>query len=78
MLPGLPCGSSNSSIRMIPLKGNNIGYELTGHKGGIKSLIFSYDGKYLYSAALDRGGKLLNGTLPREQMLMFLPGLDGD
>jgi WD40 repeat protein len=53
----LACGSSNSSIRMIPLKGNISGYEMTGHKGGIKSLIFSYDGKYLYSAALD--GKVL-------------------
>ena len=53
----LACGSSNSSIRMIPLKGNNIGYSMEGHKGGIKSLIFSYDGKYLYSAALD--GKVL-------------------
>jgi WD40 repeat protein len=30
---------------------------MTGHKGGIKSLIFSYDGKYLYSAALD--GKVI-------------------
>ena len=53
----LACGSSNSSIRMIPLTGNNIGYYMEGHKGGIKSLIFSYDGKYLYSAALD--GKVL-------------------
>jgi WD40 repeat protein len=53
----LACGSSNSSIKMIPLKGNNTGYEMNGHKGGIKSLIFSYDGKYLYSAALD--GKVL-------------------
>ncbi|MGC1392570.1 MAG: WD40 repeat domain-containing protein [Bacteroidales bacterium] len=53
----LACGGSGSFIRMIPLKGNNIGYELAGHKGGIKSLIFSYDGKYLYSAALD--GKVL-------------------
>ena len=53
----LACGSSNSSIRMIPLSGNNTGYDLNGHKGGIKSLIFSYDGKYLYSAALD--GKVL-------------------
>lgn len=53
----LACGSSNSSIRMIPLKGNNISYELTGHKGEIKSLIFSFDGKYLYSAAVD--GKVL-------------------
>lgn len=53
----LACGSSNSSIRMIPLTGNNIGYSMEGHKGGIKSLIFSYNGKYLYSAALD--GKVL-------------------
>ncbi len=53
----LACGSSNSSIRMIPLKGNNISYDLTGHKGEIKSLIFSFDGKYLYSAAVD--GKVL-------------------
>jgi WD40 repeat protein len=53
----LACGSSNSSIRMIPLKDNNIGYEMNGHKGGIKSLVFSYDGRYLYSAALD--GKVL-------------------
>jgi len=53
----LACGSTNATIRMIPLKGNNISYEMTGHKGGIKSLIFSYDGKYLYSAALD--GKVL-------------------
>jgi WD40 repeat protein len=53
----LACGSTNATIRMIPLKGNNIAYEMTGHKKGIKSLIFSYDGKYLYSAALD--GKVL-------------------
>lgn len=53
----LACGGPSSAIRMIPLKGNNIGYEMNGHKGGIKSLIFSYDGKYLYSAALD--GKVL-------------------
>jgi len=49
----LACGGSNSSIRMIPLKGKNLSYEMEGHKAGIKSLIFSYDGKYLYSAALD-------------------------
>ncbi|MCX6326553.1 MAG: hypothetical protein NT144_07875 [Bacteroidia bacterium] len=53
----LALGSGNSSIRMIPLKGNNVGYEMTGHKDKIKSLIFSFDGKYLYSASLD--GKVL-------------------
>jgi WD40 repeat protein len=53
----LALGSGNSNIRMIPLKGNSVAYDMTGHKGKIKSLIFSYDGKYLYSASLD--GKVL-------------------
>jgi WD40 repeat protein/energy-coupling factor transporter ATP-binding protein EcfA2 len=53
----LACGSANSSIRMIPLKENVEGYDMQGHKDKIKSLIFSYDGKYLYSASLD--GKVL-------------------
>ena len=46
---------------MIPLKGNGIGYELKGHSGPIKSLIFSYDGRYLYSASLD--GRVLKWDL---------------
>ena len=53
----LACGNTGSSIRMIPLKNNGSQYELKGHSGKIKSLIFSYDGKYLYSASLD--GKVL-------------------
>jgi hypothetical protein len=53
----LACGSEKASIRMIPLKGNSVPYALTGHTGMIKSLIFSFDGKYLYSASLD--GKVL-------------------
>jgi energy-coupling factor transporter ATP-binding protein EcfA2 len=57
----LAAGTSNSTIRMIPLKPNSIGYDLAGHKGGVKSLIFSYDGKYLYSASLD--GKVLKWDL---------------
>lgn len=57
----LACGSSNSTIKMIPLKPNISGYELTGSKGKIKSLIFSYDGKYLYSASLD--GRVLKWDL---------------
>ncbi|MGE5406885.1 MAG: hypothetical protein ACM3NR_04150, partial [Methanosarcina sp.] len=52
---------TKSSIRMIPLKSQEGGYVLTGHKGNIKSLIYSYDGKYLYSAALD--GKVLKWDL---------------
>ncbi|HEX2974553.1 MAG TPA: hypothetical protein VHO68_01350, partial [Bacteroidales bacterium] len=57
----LACGISNTSIKMIPLDQDAQSYVLSGHKGRIKSLIFSYDGKYLYSAALD--GKVLKWDL---------------
>jgi WD40 repeat protein len=53
----LACGSENSSIKMIPLKGSDKSFEMKGHNGKIKSLIFSFDSKQLYSAALD--GKVL-------------------
>jgi WD40 repeat protein/energy-coupling factor transporter ATP-binding protein EcfA2 len=57
----LACGEENSAIRMVPLNGGDSGYELRGHSGKIRSLIFSFDGKYLYSAALD--GKVLKWDL---------------
>ncbi len=57
----LALGGNNSVIKMVPLKGNAAGFDLTGHKGKIKSLIFSYDGNYLYSASLD--GKVLKWDL---------------
>jgi len=57
----LACGSNNSSIRMIPLKGSSVQYTLSEHAGVVKSLIFSFDGKYLYSAALD--GKVMKWDL---------------
>jgi WD40 repeat protein len=57
----LACGQGNAAIRMIPVKGNGVQYELKGHSGKVKSLVFSYDGKYLYSAALD--GKVLKWDL---------------
>jgi WD40 repeat protein len=57
----LACGNANSSIRMIPLNGNSTEYEMKGHTRNIKSLIFSYDGKFLYSASLD--GKVLKWDL---------------
>lgn len=49
----LACGGLNNAIRMIPISSSDQAYELKGHSGKIKSLIFSYDGKFLYSAALD-------------------------
>lgn len=57
----LAMGSSNTSIRVIPLKQKTGSYVLAGHKGKIKSLIYSFDGSYLYSAALD--GKVLKWDL---------------
>lgn len=58
----LACGGLNSVIRMIPIKGGTaMQYELKGHTAKIKSLIFSFDGKYLYSASLD--GKVLKWDL---------------
>jgi WD40 repeat protein len=57
----LACGSSNSTIKMIPLKPDITGYDLAGSKGKIKSLIFSYDGRSLYSASLD--GRVLKWDL---------------
>jgi WD40 repeat protein len=57
----LACGGLNNAIRMIPINSSDQGYELKGHSGKIKSLIFSFDGKYLYSAALD--GKVLKWDL---------------
>ena len=56
----LAMGSSNSAIKMVSLKGS-AGYEMTGHTGKLKSLIFSFDGKSLYSASLD--GKVLKWDL---------------
>lgn len=57
----LACSGADNSIKMIPVAGGNPGYELKGHSGKIKSLIFSYDGNFLYSAALD--GKVLKWDL---------------
>jgi len=58
----LACGGFNTVIRMIPIKeSDGLQYELNGHEKQIKSLVFSKDGTYLYSASLD--GKVLNGIL---------------
>jgi hypothetical protein len=53
----LACGGENASIRMIPINGTGKSFEMNGHKGKIRSLVFSFDSKQLYSAALD--GKVL-------------------
>jgi WD40 repeat protein len=57
----LACGGRNSTIRLIPVEGTGLGYELKGHSGRITSLAFSYDGEYLYSSAHD--GKVFKWNL---------------
>ncbi|MGB8491249.1 MAG: hypothetical protein WCE64_09330 [Bacteroidales bacterium] len=57
----LACGGESAGIKMIPLQGSIPEYELKGHSGKIRSLVFSFDGRYLYSAALD--GKVLKWDL---------------
>jgi WD40 repeat protein len=49
----LACGGQNSGIKLVSIKSNDPSFELKGHTGAIKSLIFSYDGRYLYSASSD-------------------------
>jgi WD40 repeat protein len=69
----LACGGNNSVIRMIPIKaGSNMQYELKGHTSSVKSLVFSYDGKYLYSASLD--GKVLKWDLAAKTSTSENPG----
>lgn len=57
----LACAEQDNSIRMINLGGNEEEYLLNGHSGKIRSLLFSFDGKSLYSAALD--GRVLKWNL---------------
>ncbi|HLN20511.1 MAG TPA: hypothetical protein VK213_05440 [Bacteroidales bacterium] len=57
----LACGMSNQTIRMIPLQTGKDAFVLKGHTDKIKSVIFSFDSKYLYSAGLD--GKVLKWDL---------------
>lgn len=57
----LAFGGADNKIGVLPVEGNDKGFELNGHTGKIQSLVFSYDGKYLYSAALD--GKVLKWDL---------------
>jgi hypothetical protein len=51
------CGDDESVIRMIPLGNGGESFDLNGHTNQIRSLVFSYDGSFLYSAGLD--GKVL-------------------
>jgi WD40 repeat protein len=48
----LACGTSTSEIIMIPLKDNNLGYQMTGSGGNIGALVFSSGNDRLYSATV--------------------------
>lgn len=69
----LACGSENSAIRMIPLNGNGKSFEMKAHKGKINSLVFSFDSKQLYSAALD--GKVLKWEIAAQTFTDVSTGL---
>lgn len=48
----LACGTSTSEIIMIPLKDNNMGYQMSGSGGNIGALVFASGGDRLYSATI--------------------------
>lgn len=48
----LACGTSTSEIIMIPLKDNNMEYQMSGSGGNIGALVFSSDSDILYSATV--------------------------
>ena len=69
----LACGGPDSVIKMIPFNASDQGYDLKGHSGKIKSLVFSYDGKFLYSAAID--GKVLKWDLSARTSIDISPDM---
>lgn len=69
----LACGGRNSIIKMIPVTdGDAIQYELKGHENQINSLVFSNEGKYLWSASLD--GKILRWDVADKSFTVFETG----
>ncbi|HUS85953.1 MAG TPA: hypothetical protein VMW76_01840 [Bacteroidales bacterium] len=67
----LACGSDRAAIRIFPPAGG-VAYELQGHTGKIKSLVFSPDGNYLYSSSLD--GQVLIWNVETRQSEQLLTG----
>ncbi len=57
---------------MIPLKGNNIAFELKGHKGKLTSLNFSRDGSTLYSSSAE--GEILKWDLKAKTFVDIATG----
>ncbi|MCD4770396.1 MAG: hypothetical protein K8R35_09540 [Bacteroidales bacterium] len=53
----LACGNDQSVIRVFPVSGSGIAFDLNGHNDKIKSLVFTPDNRFMYSAGLD--GQLL-------------------
>ncbi len=53
----LACGNDRAVIRIIPVSGEGLMYELTGHTDKIKALAFTPDNKELVSSGVD--GKII-------------------
>lgn len=66
------CGDDDAVIRMIPLGNGGESFDLKGHTNQIRSLVFSFDGKMLYSAGLD--GKVLKWDIATRSGLDINPG----
>lgn len=66
------CGGRNSVITVMSVNNNEILYDLKGHLKQINSLVFSDDGRYLWSASLD--GRIIKWDLQAKSPVDFNTG----
>lgn len=68
----LACGSDRAVIRIIPVSGEGVMYELTGHTDKIKALAFTPDNKELVSSGVD--GKIIIWELESRKPELIITG----
>jgi WD40 repeat protein/Na+-transporting methylmalonyl-CoA/oxaloacetate decarboxylase gamma subunit/energy-coupling factor transporter ATP-binding protein EcfA2 len=68
----LACGNEQANIRIIPASGQGEILELIGHKGRIKSLVFTPDHKKLVSASND--GQVIVWDIEEKEPFMLMEG----
>ena len=68
----LACGSEQAVIRIIPASGQGDIFELEGHTGRIKSLVFTPDHKKLVSAS--DGGQVIVWDIEEKEPLLLMEG----
>jgi len=68
----LACGSDQARIRIIPASGEGEIYQLEGHKGRIKSLVFTPDNKKLVSASND--GQVIVWNIEDKEPYLLMDG----